>query len=219
MNQADWIRVSCATLCRIAHPSLGYFLLVNRNRQQKGLYILSPIGGALEYEDESILARFNAHPEEPAAQELRLMMPVGQLPAFREWFYSGQGREASPFRELREELVYESKLLPELRAEDVRFTRLWTVERERMTDRRGHTGLLTHYFLEIYAVTFSREAVWGQLIAAPQAQGAMWLSEDQIAGEQPVTMFIDGEQRAVRVNARILLQPPQQPAGSPASPA
>ena len=192
---------------------------MNRNRRQKGLYILSPIGGALEYDDEAILARFNALPEEPAEQELRLMMPVKQLPAFREWFYSGQGRETSPFRELREELVHESKLLPELRPEDVRCKRLWTVERECMTDRRGHTGLLTHYFLEIYAVTFTREAVWGQLIAAPHEQGAMWLREAQVASEEPVTMHIDGEARTVRVNARILLQPPEQLAGRPASPA
>lgn len=208
MNQADWIRISCATLCRIEHPSLGLFLLVNRNRRQKGVYILSPIGGALEYDDETLLSRFGAIPEDPTEQDLRLTLPVAQLPAFRDWFYSEQGREVSPFRELREELVHETSLLHDLTPEDVTCRRLRTVEYERMTDRKGQTGLLTHYFLEIYVIEFTHESLWGQLIAAPADIGAAWLSREQVTSADPVTLHLDGADRTVRVNARVLLEPP-----------
>lgn len=202
------IRVSCAALCRIEHPGLGFFLLVNHNRRHKGLYILSPIGGALMFHDDSIVPRFDADLETPGSADLRLRMPVEHLSAFGAWFEAGQGRETSPFRELREELVCESRLLASLDPDDVACERLWTVEREQFTARAGQTGFLTHYFLEIYAVRFLTTAALGQLIAAPRAEGACWLSAEQIASGEPITLTIDGEQRRVEVNGRVVLEPP-----------
>lgn len=209
------IRVSCAALCRIEHPGLGFFLLVNHNRRHKGLYILSPIGGALMFHDDSIVPRFNADLEIPGSADLRMNIPVEHLPAFSAWFYAAQGRETSPFRELREELVCESCLLPALAPEDVACEHLWTVEREQFTARAGQTGLLTHYFLEIYAVRFLTTAALGQLIAAPRAEGARWLSAQQLTCEERVTMTIDGEERQVEVNGRIVLEPPPAATDSP----
>ncbi len=207
-DQKQWIRISCATLCRIEHAGLGFFMLLNQNRREKGIYQLSPIGGALHFDDDAILKRFDARPESAVDPELRLMLPVDNLPAFRHWFYTGQDRESSPFRELHEELVIESKVLPTLTPDDVTCKRLWTVENEQFTTRKGQTGLLTHYFLEVYAIGFTRTSILGQLISAPHETGARWLSRAQVASEKPVTMFIDGEERQVRVRGKVLLDPP-----------
>jgi len=125
----DRIRVSCASLCRIEHE--GWFLLLlNADRRQRGLYVLSPIGGALSITAYDRLAPFAAILETPQNDDLRLTLPRAKLPHFREWFYSGQGRERSPFRELREELVDEASLLPALEPEDVTWEHLWTAEEE-----------------------------------------------------------------------------------------
>lgn len=214
-DQRQWIRVSCAALCRIEHAGRGFLLLLNQNRREKGIYQLSPIGGALHYENEDLPARFNAHPENTVDPELRLMLPVDNLPAFCRWFYSEQDRETSPYRELYEELVIESRLLPALSPDDVTCKRLWTVESEQFTSRKGQTGILTHYFLEVYAIGFTSTPVLAQLISAPRAAGAMWLNAEQLASEKPVTMFIDGEERQVRVRGKMLIEPPDSAATPP----
>ncbi len=165
----------------------------------------------MELYDAAILTRFGAHLENPTNMELRFTLPKAQLPALRTWFYSESGREHSPFRELEEELVHEAGLLPCLTPEDITCRRLWTLERERLTERKGQTGLLTHYFLEIYDITFKRDAIMGPLIVAPPAKGALWLTEQQIASTEPVTMHVDGAEREVRVNARLLLHATESP--------
>jgi hypothetical protein len=207
----EWIRVSCAALCRIEH--LGRFLLLlNHNRHDKGVYVLSPVGGALGVDDPARLADFNARLEDPARNELRLTMPRDALPRFREWFFRGEERERSPFRELYEELVVESALLPALTPEDVAITRLWTVEEESLTDRRGQTGILTHYFLEIHGVTFKTGATLGPLLGVPPDRGAIWLTAEQIGprGAKPlIQLEIDGERRDVRVNGSLIAHPPK----------
>mgnify|MGYP000314284826 CR=1 FL=1 len=71
--------------------------------------------------------------------------------------------------------------------------------------------MLTHYFLEIYDVTFARDAIMGPLIVARPDSGALWLTEDQIASQDAVTMHIDGAERAVRVNARLLIKAAESP--------
>jgi hypothetical protein len=164
-ESSDWIRVSCATLCRIEH--LGrLLLLLNANRREKGLYRLGPVGGALQMFDLARLSAFNASLEDTSSGDLRLAMPRTALPAFRDWFHTGEGRERSPFRELREELVNESKLLAALEPDDVDCRYLWTTEEESLTDRRGQTGLLTHYFMEIYDIKFKTSATLGPLLSA-----------------------------------------------------
>ncbi len=204
---AEWIRVSCAALCRIEHGG-KYLLLLNRNRRKKDIYRLSPIGGALELLDPGYLAMFEAVPEDAAKNDLRLTMPHRLLPSFRQWFYSGLGRERSPFRELYEELVVESKLLADLRVDDVECKLLWTVEEEDFTDRQGQTGLLTHYFLEVYDITFKTPQALGPLLSPSDESGALWLTEDQITAGDMVTLPVDGEEREVHLRGRIVVQPP-----------
>jgi hypothetical protein len=211
---SEWIRVSCATLCRIEH--LGkLLLLLNLNRREKGIYRLGPIGGALRLFDLDRLDAFGAVPEDPAQEDLRLTMPPAALPAFRAWFYTGEGRERSPFRELREELVCESKLLPALAPEDVDSRYLWTVEEESLTDRRGQTGLLTRYFLEIYDIKFKTSAALGPLLVAPPDSGAVWLAAEQIESQRTIPLVIDGQRRDVWIRGDLLVRPPKPRDGQP----
>src|SRR5690606_26689416 len=138
----DRIRVSCASLCRIEHE--GWFLLLlNADRRRREIYSLSPIGGALTITSYDRLASFAAILETPQNDDLRLRLPRAKLPLFREWFYSGQGRERSPFRELREELVNEAGLLRTLAPDDVAWEHLWTVEEDAYTARSGQDGAFT----------------------------------------------------------------------------
>jgi hypothetical protein len=206
--------VSCAALCRIEH--VGRFLLMlNSNRREKGVYVLSPIGGALRLVDPLRLVEFDAIPEDSNSADLRLTLRAALLPDFRTWFSGGEGRERSPFRELHEELVTESGLLRVLTPEDVTCTYLWTVEEEAFTDRQGQTGLLTHYFLEIYDVKFNTAAALGPLLVASEESGAVWLPAEQINQQDTIQLGVDGALREVRLNGQIVLHPPQT--GTPRS--
>jgi hypothetical protein len=204
------IRVSCASLCRIEHQG-RYFLLLNRNRRQKGIYILSPIGGALAVDDPSLFASFDATPENRASNDLRMTMPTAALPRFRVWFYRREGREISPYRELQEELVIESGLLPALPPGEVEWELLWTVEEREHTQRKGQTGLLTQYFLEIYGVRFKTFVTRAALVNAPPESGAAWVTREQIDSGGPVPLEIDGARHEAQVNGKLLVQPPSDP--------
>ncbi|MBN1681464.1 MAG: hypothetical protein JW966_14380 [Anaerolineae bacterium] len=204
---SDLIRVSCASLCRIEQDGC-LFLLLNTNRRRKGIYTLSPLGGALTLDDPSQLDAFGATPEDPASHDLRFTLSRVSLPAFSAWFYNAAGRERSPFRELQEELVSESGLLDALSPADVTWRYLWTVEEETFTARQGQTGWLTHYFLEIYACTFTNPAVVNALRSVPPASGAAWVAADVVRGRGTLVMDIDGARRDVRVNGYLLLEPP-----------
>ncbi|NDJ78420.1 MAG: hypothetical protein GYB65_19395 [Chloroflexi bacterium] len=204
------IRVSCACLCRIEHQG-RYLLLLNANRLQRKLYVLSPIGGALELYDLDRLVDFEARPEDPASSDLRLMLPEDKLPAFAEWFYAGEGRERSPLREMQEELVNESRLLPSLEPEQLAYDHLWTVEEQTFTMRRGQTGVLTHYFLEIYAVRFLAAAALGPLLALAPDSGATWVTAEQIDAASYLPVQVNGEQHQARVNGYYLLHAEPRP--------
>ncbi|MBN2304161.1 MAG: hypothetical protein JXQ72_06785 [Anaerolineae bacterium] len=206
MNQ--WIRVSCASLCRIEHAG-RFFLLLNQNRREKGIYILSPIGGALTIDHRADLDAFAAIPEDETTHDLRMIMPVDNLPDFKQWFYRRQGREISPFRELNEELVDESGLLSALRPEDVTWDLLRTAEDRTFTQRQGSTGLLTQYFLEIYRVRFTTEAMLDTLLAAPPDSGAAWVTLEQITQRGTISLTVDGATRETRINGHFLLVPPE----------
>lgn len=203
----QWIRISCASLCRIAHGN-RFLLLLNQNRRQKGIYILSPIGGALTIEDRSCLDAFGVMPEDKNSADLRLTLPLDRLPEFRDWFYRRQCREISPYRELHEELVLENDLLPALEQTDVEWELLWTVEERTFTERQGQTGMLTHYFLEIYGVRFKTHAALGALLAAPPDSGAAWVTLEQIVDRSTISLSVDGETREAKINGTLLVHPP-----------
>jgi hypothetical protein len=211
-EKSNLIRVSCASLCRIEHLD-RFLLLMNANRRKKGLYRLGPIGGALQVYDADHLKRFGASPEDATSGDLRLTLPVTALTAFREWFYTGEGRERSPFRELHEELVSESRLLAALEPADVDARYLWTTEEESFTDRCGQTGLLTHYFLEIYDIKFKTSAALGSLLSAPPDSGAVWLTAEQIQRQTTVQLTVDGAAREVRIRGKLLVERPTDTSG------
>ncbi len=50
-NENTWIRVSCASLCRIEHEN-RFLLILNAKKKKKGTYMLAPIGGGVELFDK-----------------------------------------------------------------------------------------------------------------------------------------------------------------------
>ncbi len=112
------IRVSCASLVKMkvnVGDNIKYFLLINWERKKEGNISLSPIGGGLKIKNVNILKGYDAVSEKPESLDLRFTMPIARLDKFREWFYlrDALNREISPINEIEEELVLESRLLPE----------------------------------------------------------------------------------------------------------
>ncbi|MEW6578348.1 MAG: hypothetical protein AB1435_04045 [Chloroflexota bacterium] len=202
-DDPDLLRVSCAALCRIMHQG-RYLLVLNQQRRRRGRYVLAPVGGALALTEPEHLTAFGARLEDPAAADLRLYLPAGALAGFRAWFHSGQGRERSPFRELYEELVSETRLLPALSPGDVIAEPLRTVERREPTDRHGDAGPLTHYFLELYDVRFTSARILAALRDPAPDSGAVWLTPAQIAAGA-LRLVVDGVLCDVTVRASLLL--------------
>jgi len=202
-DDSDLLRVSCAALCRIMDQG-RYLLVLNQQRRRWGRYVLAPVGGALALTEPERLAAFGARPEDPAAADLRLYLPAGALPGFRAWFHSGQGRERSPFRELYEELVSETRLLPALDPGDVIAEPLRTVERREPTDRHSDSGPLTHYFLELYDVRFTSAQTLAALRNPAPDSGVVWLTPAQITAGA-LRLVVDGAPRDVTVRASLLL--------------
>jgi len=144
----DTIRISCAALCRIGID--GKFLLeINKNRGD----VLTPIGGALEFHSEarSFLESLGAGFEK--GDDLRLMIPMDKVDAFRDWFGRCEQRETSPLRELREELIDEHRVLPSWPGDPATSAFLRRIEHEEETTRKDRAGTLTRYFYEIFEVT------------------------------------------------------------------
>lgn len=141
-------RVSCAGLCRIEIG--GRFLVeINKNRGD----ILTPIGGALEFLEEAraFLVELGAVFEK--GYDLRLVIPVAELPRFEAWFGRRELREKDPTRELREELGKEhGLLLPAGQLWQPRVELLHCVRTAERTSRRGLEGIVTEYFFEIFDV-------------------------------------------------------------------
>ena len=130
-----------------------------------------------------------------------------QLSDFAKWFNERQWRENSPFRELREELVEEAMLLPDLQPSDVKWDFLYTYENEQVTQREGVAGVLTHYFLEVFEVWAINPNVVQMLLDCKPESGAMLLDANTARRATTVQMNVDGAMRAVQLNASSLFQP------------
>lgn len=180
MGHDDRVRVSCAALCRIQNEQGHYLLGLNRDRLTQGKRIYTPLGGALRYDDSALLEQFDAIPESATNQDLRLFIKAATLPAFKTWFNRREGRETSAFRELREELVEEFAVVSDLAPEDVTITFLHAYETRGITGRGASPGALTHYFHDIYAVTFVSPEVRAAVENAPPSSGLRWFSERQL---------------------------------------
>ncbi len=170
-------RVSCAALCRIRDGRGRYLLGLNADRRAQGLSIYMPIGGALRWLDPTPLASFVAVPENDDTHDLRLFIDPTRIERFRAWFLTRSGRETSPFRELREELVEEFAVLPALRPVDLRMNFAGIYETEAVTGRGASAGVPTRYFQDIFDVTFTVEAHRVALETLDPQTGLRWFDE------------------------------------------
>ena len=209
-TDSSMMRISCASLCRIEIDD-KYLVLLNRNRRQKGIYQLSPVGGAIEIDDWSVLGHLNLNPEKPSSSDLRFFLDVDKIEAFRSWFYKRQDREVSPFRELYEELVEESGALFNLKRDDVAIRYLHSVEDRKQTLRKGLTGQFTHYFFEIYAVSFRSMDVILRLKTTPPNAGIVFLTADQMRQGASLKISFDGKVRTVSLNTEYLFAEGETP--------
>lgn len=152
----ETIRISAATVARI---DLDGKLLVglNKSRLRAGKKVYTPFGGALEFYGpaRAFLQDIGAVFEK--GNDLRLEIPERSLTRFTDWFYQRIARETSPFRELKEELVYEEGLLPSLQETDVQLRYLRTFLEREVTDKPGIEGKLTQRFIEVYEAKFNHE--------------------------------------------------------------
>ena len=113
--------------------------------------VLTPIGGKNDYHagTERLFSEWDAQPVDPANRELVLRMPKERVERFREWYFTGTGREVIPLRELGEELVDEEKVFPS------RDVGAYVLDNgfmlSKVTPRVGfEKGEETHYFFDVY---------------------------------------------------------------------
>lgn len=110
------MRVSCTSFVRFFDHEGNYGLLVNKNQKAQGKTVLSPVGGALEVkrgEGNKIMRMLGLMPADfdqlPSdVVELRFMIDDSLLDQVRALYKT---LDTSPARELREELVDETKIL------------------------------------------------------------------------------------------------------------
>ena len=181
MSHDNRVRISCAALCRIQDARGRYLLGLNSDRLAQGRRIYTPLGGALRYEADDLLARFDAVPEDSRNRDLRLFIPPERLPDFRLWFLSRTERETSAFRELREELVDEFDVLTALSQEDVQIDYLHTYQTSGETGRSASLGAMTQYFHDIFAVAFISTEIRAPIERIPITSGLRWFSEEQLS--------------------------------------
>ena len=145
--QQETIRVSCAALCRIEID--GKFLLeINKNRGD----VLTPIGGALEFDEEARPFLETLGAEFEKGNDLRLTLLSRSLADFEAWFAERKQREVDPLRELREELLSEHGLDPTIDIDKWNWQLLWTSKDETKTTRKGAEGALSRYCFEVYDI-------------------------------------------------------------------
>lgn len=153
------IRISAASIDRIV-ISGKYLLILNKSRLKENKRIYTPVGGAIKIEPSAIeylKNKFDAEFENQKDKELRLSLPKKYLLKFQDWFYKRAEREITPYRELEEELVDESKLLDSFSKEETRIRYAGCFVNKGITDRPGQTGKETIRFLELFDVNFSED--------------------------------------------------------------
>lgn len=193
------LRVSCVVFCRVKHEG-RYLFILNAIRARAGDFVVTPIGGGIEYAGAPppVLAQIHAEPEKPGTKELRFYIEddADRLAAFRAWFIQRRGREVDPFRELHEELVEEPfpefmlpPVLPALSRQDVRYALARTTPREtrQLSNRPGIRVADTHYFQEIFDVAFVNPAVLQQLLDGDHKRGIFWLPLERAGNGAPLS--------------------------------
>ena len=141
-----------------------YLQVMSLKKFNAGIRQFGPLGGALEFHDESrdFLLSIGAKFED--GNDLRMTLPVGNVDTYQEWFESRKGREISPVREITEELVTETGLLSNISEADLNLTFAGNLVSTRESTRPGAEILTTRYFHEVYHLTFS-EAKRAEILA------------------------------------------------------
>lgn len=199
------LRVSCGSMCRF-HVEDKYLLILNRNRRSKGLYQLSPIGGAIAFHNPAIVERFNMHLEKPEINDLRFRTTTDHLDAFQEWFYQRQEREINPFREIYEELVEEESVLDDLQESSLDIQFLHILEDSKPTERAGATGLFTQYFFELFDVQVTDQKLRQTLQSLDPESGVLLLDEATIRARKPIHQRFDGAVRETKLLTEYLFK-------------
>lgn len=147
------IRISCASLASIKMDykySEYYLLALNKSQLNKGIKILTPIGGALEYEQSAsdFLNSLNAQFERKTP-DLRFLTSKNNLQTFSNWFDKKIDREVGIDRELIEEMVDEMHVFSSLNANEYNAKYVKTVKESAFMN-----DIINYRFFEIYQVSF-----------------------------------------------------------------
>ena len=151
-------RISSAALvlCEIDGKYLQIMSLTKFAATGKRKY--SPLGGALEMNDEGRKTLEEMGAEFLEGDDLRIRLDEDQYPAYRDWFLTGEGREQGPVREIIEELTKEHPVFEELSEDDFTLESIGINERQKKVERPGFEGELTFSIQEFYVLTFDAEA-------------------------------------------------------------
>lgn len=108
---------------------------------------------------------------------------------------------------MREELVDETGLLNDLQPKDLEARFIGITEDERITQRAGVFGSLSHYFLEIFETKIVSDKIYDELVSkVGSSEWLFLLSREQIEQERSFSALIDGQIREVVVSGRIMFQ-------------
>jgi hypothetical protein len=170
------VRISMTGFARVRDEQGRLALLVNKGRLTRNQgRILSPIGGAFEYEPEGrrALERLGATDFEGEA-DLRFRVPDNKVRKVITWFEQRRQRELTVLRELTEELTTETHIL---RPRDL------TVISERLNGyfrydaetRRDVPEKTTVYLMEIFDVVLAPGTMRLLLAAARGPAQSRWI--------------------------------------------
>ena len=119
MTSPETIRITASILSRVRDDEGRYALIENKGtRLREDRDVLTPIGGSAEVLDGvgraslmELLGIEDTNFEKGLDLRIRNVSRAA-IPAFLRWFGTGLDRETNPLRELREELVDETKIVP-----------------------------------------------------------------------------------------------------------
>lgn len=155
------VRISSASFARICDERGRFLLLVNKSRAKKGEIVLTPIGGALEADEEGLRKLQEDMGVDPKSFEkgsdLRFKIEGKKANQYRKWFLSRTNREIDPGRELKEELIDEEGLLIQDDVQGVGYQLAGYETELQQTTRPGQEGQTTLRLLEIYDTRLQTE--------------------------------------------------------------
>src|SRR3989344_1550814 len=123
MVENSLVRVSCSGLVELIAPGSfdgKHYALptlagqYSRSKAKKGKLFFSPFGGRNKYDehgkkslDDLGVAKYDSSAEQG---DIALWLPEDKVGKFADWFYSREGREVVPIREITEEFKEEGLL-------------------------------------------------------------------------------------------------------------